>query len=405
MPLIAFQAARSLARGQSSGASLPTLLAQSVVRRIKRLIARSQAFNTVLAEALGRFVAEWSEAARPLLTARAVRLLHACAGAVGVGLIAGLYLRGIALDYQAGWESTFLDAHQVRALVAAVYGPASALTGMVIPDAGHLAALRVEGGHGGESAARWIHLLAATVALFVVLPRLLLALGITVLLWRRARNAPLPSGLVPYFRSAFARVQDMGACGIVAVMPYAYEPSPGALAALRRLLPDGLGEGLAVEVNAGVRYGDEDSLLRNLGDRGGAIADIIVVLFSLAATPEDENHGAVIAGVRDWLARARRHTPTARAGRRRSVPGADGTERGRRPHRGTARAVARVRCRARAERLFRRSGPARRSHRRECARHACNAVAAGRQCLTCRPRAPGRSDAPCASRHRHRQST
>jgi hypothetical protein len=56
-----------------------------------------------------------------------------------------------------------------------------------------------------------------------------------------------------------------------------------------------------------VRYGDEDGLLRNLGDRGG-IADILVLLFSLAATPEDENHGAVIAGVRDWIERARRHT-------------------------------------------------------------------------------------------------
>ena len=82
----------------------------------QRLVARSAAFNAVLAEALGRFVAEWSEAARPLLTARAVRLFHVCAAAVGIGLIAGLYLRGIALDYRAGWESTFLDARQVRAL-------------------------------------------------------------------------------------------------------------------------------------------------------------------------------------------------------------------------------------------------------------------------------------------------
>ena len=63
-----------------------------------------------------------------------------------------------------------------------------------------------------------------------------------------------------------------------------------------------------MEVHASVRYGDEDGLLRNLGDRGGAIADILVLLFSLAATPEDENHGTVIAGVRDWLERARRHT-------------------------------------------------------------------------------------------------
>jgi hypothetical protein len=38
------------------------------------------------------------------------------------------------------------------------------------------------------------------------------------------------------------------------------------------------------------------------GRRGGSIADAITLLFSLAATPEEENHGSVIAGVRDWLA-------------------------------------------------------------------------------------------------------
>ncbi len=168
--------------------------------------------------------------------------------------------------------------------------------------------MRFEDRQGGESAARWIHLLAATILLFIVLPRLLLALGITTSLWRRSRNASLPPGLMPYFRSTFGSVQGLGGRGIVALMPYAYEPSAGALAALRRLLPDALGEGFAVEVQAGVRYGDEDDLLRNLGDRGGAIADVVVLLFSLAATPEDENHGAVIAGVRDWLEHARRHT-------------------------------------------------------------------------------------------------
>ena len=33
---------------------------------------------------------------------------------------------------------------------------------------------------------------------------------------------------------------------------------------------------------------------------------MLVLLFNLAATPEDENHGAVISGVRDWLAVNRR---------------------------------------------------------------------------------------------------
>ncbi len=230
-------------------ASPAILAAHWVQTRLKRAVARSAAFNAPLAEALGRFVAEWSAATRPLLITRSVRLFHLCAAAVGIGLIAGLYLRGVALDYRAGWESTFLDARQVRAVIAVLYGPASAVTGIAIPDAEHLAALRWEGGSGGESAARWIHLLAATALLFIVLPRLLLALAATISLWNRARKDRLPSALVPYFRSVFAPI-GMGQRGIAAVIPYAYEPAAGTLAALQRLLPDALGAGMAVEIHA-----------------------------------------------------------------------------------------------------------------------------------------------------------
>jgi hypothetical protein len=56
-----------------------------------------------------------------------------------------------------------------------------------------------------------------------------------------------------------------------------------------------------------VAYGDEESFIEHLGDRGGGIVDVIVLLCNLAATPEDENHGAVIAGVRDWLTTSARH--------------------------------------------------------------------------------------------------
>ena len=38
-------------------------------------------------------------------------------------------------------------------------------------------------------------------------------------------------------------------------------------------------------------------------------ADVVVLLFNLAATPEEENHGDVIAGVRGWLAAAPQPRP------------------------------------------------------------------------------------------------
>ena len=188
--LIVVSGARSLVHRGPPRASAAILAAHWVQTRLKRAVARSAAFNAPLAEALSRFVAEWSAAMRPLLITRSVRLFHLCAAAVGIGLIAGLYLRGVALDYRAGWESTFLDARQVRAVIAVLYGPASAVTGIAIPDAEHLGALRWEGGSGGEGAARWIHLLAATALLFIVLPRLLLALAATVSLWNRGAQRP-----------------------------------------------------------------------------------------------------------------------------------------------------------------------------------------------------------------------
>jgi hypothetical protein len=299
-----------LRRAAGAGPSrhrLAGLLARIGAGRVRRLVARSAAFDARLAEALSRFLGEWYEAARPLLIARATRTFHLAAAAVGIGLIGGLYLRGIALDYQAGWESTFLDAQQVQAVLAAVYGPASSLTRIPVPDAAHLESIRFRNGGGGESAARWIHLLAATALIFVVLPRLLLASLATLAVWRWSLRAPLPPALVPYFRSAFSGVEGVVGRGIVAVVPYAYEPGPESLARLRTLLPAALGENLAVDLRTPVRYGDEDGFIANLADRGGAIADTLVLLLNLSATPEDENHGSVIAGVRDWLSRVRPH--------------------------------------------------------------------------------------------------
>jgi hypothetical protein len=298
---------RSSATADSRRRWLAGLLAQNGLTRVTRLIVKSASFNAPLADALRRFTGEWYAAAKPLLVARATRVFHLCAAAVGIGLIAGLYLRGIALDYQAGWESTFLDARQVHALLFVIYGPASFVTGIAVPDAGHIEAIRWQNGAGGERASLWIHLLAASAALFIVLPRLVLALLGTLFIWRWSRHAPLPPALSAYFRAVFSGVDSAIGRGIIMVLPYAYEPSANTLARLRALLPSALGETLAVDSRAPVAYGDEESFLQHLGHRGGGIADVIVLLFNLAATPEDENHGVVIAGVRDWLTTNGRH--------------------------------------------------------------------------------------------------
>jgi hypothetical protein len=293
-------------QGRAPAALLPGALARAASGYVMRLASRSRAFDALFAKALERFAQEWFAVARPLLLARATMVLHLAAAAVGVGLVAGLYFRGLVLDYQAGWESTFLDASGVHAVLAAIYGPASWITGIPIPDAAQLEALRWQGGKGGGRADLWIHLLAATCAIYVVVPRLLLALLAWISARARARHTPLPDSMPAYFRASFGGVEGSIERGTVLICPYAYEPTSEALERLRRWLPSVVGAELPIDLRASVAYGGEDEFLEAIGERGGAVADIVVLLFSLATTPEDENHGVLIAGVRDWLAAARR---------------------------------------------------------------------------------------------------
>jgi len=140
----------------------------------------------------------WARHAAPLSMKRAALVLHVAAAALASGLVAGLYLRGLVLDYRAGWQSTFLDVSAVQTLLNTLLAPASLLTGIGVPD---VAPLRVGPGAPAQAtAAPWIHLYAGTLMLWVVVPRLLLAWWSA---WRAdalSRRFPLPLD-TPYFEA------------------------------------------------------------------------------------------------------------------------------------------------------------------------------------------------------------
>jgi hypothetical protein len=274
-------------------------------RRAATLIKRSAFYHRPLAAALRRFSDEWWPLAQPLLLRHGERILHAGAAVVALGLIAGFYVRGIGLEYRAGWESTFLGPGQVRSILHLMYGPASALTGIALPaDDAAVAALHWRGGAGGAPAAPWIHLMAATATLLVVLPRLLLALAATLGLARAATRLDPPAALLVYVRGVLGASDAALPAEAVRVVPYAYQPGPATVDGTRRLLGAAFGTGTRVEFDAQLAYGDEPALAARLR---GPTADVRVLLCSLAATPEAENHGAVLALARDTLADAPAH--------------------------------------------------------------------------------------------------
>jgi hypothetical protein len=280
--------ARGIAAASGRGAAAPGPIARAMLRA-------------------GRLAGSLSPPA-PADLARAAAVLHAASAAFAVGMLAGLYLRGLAFEYRAGWESTFLDASAVRLLLGLVLGPASALSGIALPDAQALGSLRFGAGPG-ESAARWIHLYAITVALLVILPRFLLAvrgarlarrLGAAALHARAAEAPDDGPGRIPSDDAPLPRVAaDADGSIRVQALPYSFTPPEASRRGLEALL--------AVELGPGVALGLAPSTSPDRAETEGAAglldprARLVLALFPMSATPEPQTHAAFAADLKRRL--------------------------------------------------------------------------------------------------------
>ena len=267
------------------------------------------------AGALPRFLPAWAQATAPLQAARVAALLHAAAAMLAAAALAALYARGLAFEYRAGWESTFLSAAAVHRGLTLVLGPASALSGLPLPDVASLEALRFSRG-GGENAARWIHLHALTLTAVVVLPRLLLAAAAAGRARRLRGQVPVPEGadlrrLVQAHRGVALPVR---------VTPFSYRPDE----AVRR----GLAEWLAQE-HGEVRLRWDDPVTDPEAPPGATPApgELPVLLFALTATPERETHGAFLQAQAGRTGAGALQVVVDESGFRRRFPGSAGVQR------------------------------------------------------------------------------
>lgn len=172
----------------------------------ERLLNHSTHFNAPLAPGLRRFAGDWWEVAQPLFAARGQRLLHLCAALVALGLVTGYYFRAHILLAHAGWtDGNLLGPATAHAALTLFYGPAALFAGISLPTTDGIAQLRwTVGSDGGGDAAVWVHLVAWTAFLFIMVPRLLAMLIATFGLWRLSRRLRLPPGVGTYVRTVFA---------------------------------------------------------------------------------------------------------------------------------------------------------------------------------------------------------
>jgi Protein of unknown function (DUF2868) len=246
-------------------------------------------------QVVNAYLGYWRRLATPLVATRVRGLLHLGAALIALAILVGTYWRGIAFEYRATWESTFLGPQTLRAILVPLLGPASLLLGEPIPSAPVLAAMRAP---ATAEAAPWIHRYALTTLLLVVAPRMLLAAGAFARARRRAANLPVDLG-EPYFSRL---TPGRGQRTHVEILPYGITFSPGAENTLRDLVRDLVGAAAEVRVADTVPYGAEpEAAWEASPGTGGGSERWRMLVFSLAQSPEDEVHGAVIARLAAWV--------------------------------------------------------------------------------------------------------
>ncbi|WP_338758537.1 DUF2868 domain-containing protein [Massilia sp. METH4] len=247
-----------------------------------------------LSSGLYAFMAEWAQLSSRLNGARLSRTIHLSAALFAVGAMASLYARGMLAQYGAGWESTFLDAAQVHQLLSVLFWPAITVFGLQGFSMADVQALHFAAGAPATAAdgARWVHLYAGTILLLVVLPRLVFTAFAAAQASFHKRRFPLDLEQ-PYFR----QLDDAagGEPGTLRVLPYSYSVDEARSRGLEAVAAQLLGERARVRLLAAVAYDAEPAAtLREIDPRAPGVTST-ALLFSLAATPEKENHGAFIA--------------------------------------------------------------------------------------------------------------
>ncbi len=231
-----------------------------------------------------RFTALWWPHVQPVWTHRLRQLLHLGAVCVAVGIILSMYVRGLALEYQATWESTFLSANQVQGLLHTLLGPASWLLQVPFPDVSEIVSIQAPT-YG--PAAQWIHMWAVTTIAIIVVPR-------SIMMWvsyrslNQARETLVLPLEHPYFVHLLA--PDRGQEIQVDVMPYSYRPSSEAKNFLDRGFLDLFGNLATIQWQQPIPFGQEFSHAPNVA----ASIRNFVVIFNAGQTPEGEVQG-------EWL--------------------------------------------------------------------------------------------------------
>ncbi|MDF1826269.1 MAG: DUF2868 domain-containing protein [Verrucomicrobiales bacterium] len=236
-----------------------------------------------LAGAQMLFEKRWKKLLVPVTGARIKSILHTTAMVLALAAVGGMYVKGLANEYRAVWESTFFsESAQLRPFLSFVLGPAVSVTGDSIPSIEELDLIHWKAGEAatvGDNAARWIHWYAITIGLFVLIPRGLLAVFWRIRAARLARTLPFRDMSPGYYEHLLA--VSTGNTLTVSVVPYPLSPDESVRKRIQRTLESHFEKPVGVNWIAAVAFGEEEESVPGLEGE-------TIPLFDFSSTPEKE---------------------------------------------------------------------------------------------------------------------
>ena len=271
----------------------------------RRLAGRRLSLGRGLAGGMGgdlrktvlQFERNWWQLQQRSRRSQWLACLHLGAALLALGALASLWTTGLWRAYLVGWESTFLSPEAVHRLLNLLFAPVQWLFGLAPWSLTDIEALQgwVEVGGANHSTAltaaqatgrHWVQAYSLLLGLLVVLPRLLLAL------WQGLRARWLANHIELPLQQAYfqnLRCDHGGVATLLAMMAYSLERTPAREEALQHYAAQHYGAGVRLHWQAPVEYGAELPLQMQPADAQP------VLLLNLAATPEAEIHGQLLA--------------------------------------------------------------------------------------------------------------
>jgi hypothetical protein len=232
-----------------------------------------------------RFIRIWLERNRERHRSLLLAVFHGAAIALVLGIVVGMYVRGLGFEYRAGWSSTFLGAESLYRFLVIVLGPSAAMLDVPIPNPAVLGELAWSVNPKGGDAAPWIHLYAETCFSYVFLPRAYLAYRAQQK-WARFKWEMETDST----KSSLAVAPDAKR---VCVIPFNVSLDSTMRESLRATLADESGPP-NVEFRESVEYDSVRDYFGELEFQSDSPPAALAVTFSLGATPEKEIHGDVV---------------------------------------------------------------------------------------------------------------